>query len=141
MSVTPEEAYFHPGRPVAELPHPAAGPITSETKAWLKRADLLVQESGGLADIIQLRVAAQNLDGPLRARHAKTIAAIVQRALVRAEHEVPPESRGAFITATNAFDVFASVRRVLASAQADVLLVDAHADATVLTDYAVLAPD
>jgi hypothetical protein len=141
MSLTPEEAYFQVGRLVAELPDLTAGAITPETKAWLARADLLVQESGGLADIIQLRVAVQNLDGPLRARHAKTIAAIVQRALAKAEHDVPPESQGAFITATNAFDVFAAVRRVLASAQLDVLLVDAHADATVLTDYAVLAPN
>jgi hypothetical protein len=141
MSFTPEEAYFQLGRLVAELPDLAAGPIAPATKAWLERADPLVQVCGGLADIIQLRVAVQNLDGPLRARHARTIAAIVQRALARAEQEAPQESRGAFVTATNAFDVFAAVRRVLASAQVEVLLVDAHADATVLTDYAVLAPD
>jgi hypothetical protein len=141
MSLTPEEAYFQRGRLLADLPDLAAGPIMPATKAWLERADPLVQVCGGLADIIQLRVAAQNLDGPSRPRHARTIVTIVQRALARAEQDVPPESRGAFITATNAFDVFAAVRRVLASAQVEVLLVDAHADATVLTDYVVLAPE
>jgi hypothetical protein len=141
MSLTPEEVYFQLGRLVADLPDLAADPLTSATKTWLERADALVQVAGGLADTIQFRVAFQNLDGPNRARHARNIAAIVQRALAKAELEFPPESRGAFITATNAFDVFVAVRRVLGTAQADVLLVDAYADATVLTDYAALAPD
>jgi hypothetical protein len=65
----------------------------------------------------------------------------LRRTLAKAELEVSPEFRGAFITATNAFDIFAAVRRILGTAQADVLLVDAYADATVLTDYAALAPD
>jgi hypothetical protein len=141
MSLTPDESYFELGRLLAEVPDLAAGEITPAIKAWLKRADELVQDAGGLADLIQLRVATQNIDGPLRVRHARSIATIVQRALERAEQEVSDEARGAFISATNAFDVFAAVRRVLASAQAEVLLVDAHADATVLTDYAALAPD
>jgi hypothetical protein len=141
MSSTPEESYLQLGRLLAELPDLAAGEITPAMKAWLKRADELVQDAGGLADLIQLRVATQNIDGPLRARHARTIGAIVQRALERTEQEVSDDARGAFITATNAFDVFSAVRRVLASAQAEVLLVDVQADATVLTDYAALAPD
>jgi hypothetical protein len=141
MSLMPEEAYFQLGRLLAELPDLAADPITPETKTWLERAHLLVQRAGGLADTIQFRQAVQNLDGVLRARHARTIAAILRRTLAKAELEVSPEFRGAFITATNAFDIFAAVRRILGTAQADVLLVDAYADATVLTDYAALAPD
>ena len=141
MSLTPDEAYFQLGRLLAEVPDLGGGEITPAVRAWLKRADELVQDAGGLADLIQLRVAAQNIDGPLRTRHVRTIGAIVQRALERAEQEASDDARGAFITATNAFDVFAAVRRVLSSAQEQVLIVDAQADATVLTDYAALAPD
>jgi hypothetical protein len=141
MSRTPEEVYLQLGTLMAELPDLAAEPTTPEAKAWLRRAAELVQSTAGLADSIQFKLAIENLDGLLRARHARTIATIVQRALTKAELEVPSESRGAFVTASNAFDVFAAVRRVLNTAEADVLLVDPHADATVLTDYAVLAPD
>src|SRR6266700_3794122 len=114
MSISPEEAYFQLGRLLAELPDLAAGEITPAIKAWLKRADELAQDAGGLADLIQLRVEVQNIDGPLRARHARSIAAIVQRALEHTEQAVSDDARGAFMTATNAFDVFAAVRRVLA---------------------------
>lgn len=141
MSLTPEEVYFQLGTLMAELPDLAAGPTTPEMKAWLLRAAYIVQSTGGLADAIQFRIAIENLDGILRARHARTIAAIMQRVLAKAEVEVPSESRGAFVTASNAFDIFAAVRKILNTAEADVLLVDAHADASVLTDYAVLAPD
>jgi hypothetical protein len=139
--MSPEEAYFALGNLVAEQPDLTAGELTPEQKAWLRRAAALVQSSASLADAIQFRQAVENLNGILRARHAKTIAGIVQRALARAELEVPPEARGAFIAANNAFDVFAAVRKVLNTAEADVLLVDAQVDATVLTDYAVLARD
>ena len=141
MSLTPEEVYFQLGTLMAELPDLAAEPTTPAAKAWLRRATEVVQSTVGLADSIQFKLAIENLDGLLRARHARTIATIVQRALTKAEAEVPAESRGAFVTASNAFDVFAVVRRILNTAEADVLLVDAHADPTVLTDYAVLAPE
>jgi hypothetical protein len=88
-----------------------------------------------------MRVATENLEGMLRERNAQTIWAIVQRTLVKAEREAPPQSQGAFIVANSAFDAFAAVRRVLRSAQADVLLVDPNAEAKTLTDVCVLAPD
>jgi hypothetical protein len=136
-----DDLYFQLGSLVAELPDLANGPTTPDIEAWLKRAAALVQPTAPLADSIQLRLAIENLDGLLRARHARTIVTIVQRALARAELEAAPEARGAFVTANNAFDVFAAVRRVLNAAQADLLMVDARADAAALTDYAVLAPE
>jgi hypothetical protein len=136
-----DDLYFQLGSLVAELPDLVNGPTTAETEAWLKRAAALVQPVAPLADSIQLRMAIENLDGLLRARHARTIVTVVQRALARAELEAVPEARGAFITANNAFDVFAAVRRVLNAAETDVLMVDARADATALTDYVVLAPE
>jgi hypothetical protein len=141
MSLTPDALYYQLGGLAAEIPELAAGPITPETRRWIERALALVEFSGGLADRIQLRVATENLDGPLRARNAQTIIAIVQRTLAKAELEAPPQSQGSFIVASNAFDAFAAVRKVLGTARADVLLVDPNADAKVLTDFAVLAPD
>jgi hypothetical protein len=140
MSLTPEALYYQLGSLVAETPE-LAGPSTTETSRWIARAITLVELAGGLADTIQLRVATENLDGVLRARNAQTIRAIVQRALAKAELEVPPETQGAFIVANTAFDSFSAVRRVLATAQAEVLLVDPEADAKALTDFAILAPD
>ena len=141
MSLTPEELYFDLGRLVAKMPDLATAEITPETSDWIVRAVALVELSGSLADKIQLSVATENLEGVLRPRKAQTIAAIVHRALVRAEGNVPPALQGAFITARNAFEVFAALRKLLGTAQDDVLFVDPHADAAVLTDYATLVPD
>jgi len=140
MSLSPEGLYYQLGNLLAEIPE-LAGPPTPETNQWIERAFELVELAGGLADKIQLRVATENLDGMLRARNAQTIRAIVQRALAKAELNAPPESQGAFIVANTAFDAFAAVRKVLATAEAEVLLVDRNADAKALTDFAVLAPD
>jgi hypothetical protein len=140
MSLSPEALYYQLGNLVAEIPE-LAGPTTIETDRWIERAFELVELAGGLADTIQLRVATENLDGMLRARNAETIRSIVQRALVRAELKAPPQAKGAFIVANSAYDAFSAVRRVLASAQAEVLLIDPQADAKALTDFAVLAPD
>jgi hypothetical protein len=88
-----------------------------------------------------MRVATENLDGILRDRNAQTIWAIARRTLAKAEREAPPQSQGSFIVANSAFDAFVAVRKVLITAQAEVLLVDPDADAKALTDCAVHAPD
>ena len=141
MPLTPEALYYQLGSLVAEIPELASGPMTPETDQWILRAAVLVELAGDLADKIQMRVATENLDGMLRERNAQTIWAIVQRTLARAERKAPPQSQGSFIVANSAFDAFAAVRKVLMSAQAEVLLVDPNADAKTLTDCALLAPD
>ena len=141
MALTPVALYLELGHLAAEIPDLAAGPITPELEQWLGRASTLVESSGSLADTIQLRTAIGNLNGTLRARNAETIAEIIQRALAKAELKAPPKAQGMFIVATNAFNSFAAVRKVLRTARSDVLLVAPDADAKVLTDFAVLAPD
>lgn len=141
MLVTPESRYFQLGGLLAEMPDLGSSPITPEIKQWTRRAVELIEQTGALADSIQLAVAIENLHGALRARNAQIIIAILHRALAAAELDAPPESRGAFLVADNAFDAFAAVRKVLRMAKADVLLVDPNADAKALTDCAVLAPD
>lgn len=73
--------------------------------------------------------------------NAGTILAIAHQALAKAELQAPAELQGAFIAAGNAFDAFAAVGKALGTATADVFIVDPYADAKVLTDYAVLAPE
>ena len=136
-----ESLHHQIGSLAVEMPDLGSGPVTPEAREWIDRVVALIGSSGGLADQIQLGVAVENLDGPLRARNARTIVSIVHRALAKAELEAPPEARGAFVIASNAFDAFTAVRKVLGTVRNDVLLVDADADAKVLTDFAVLAPD
>src|SRR5262249_13089736 len=140
MSLTAAALYYQLGSLIAQTPE-LTDPADRQADAWIERACELVELAGGLADKIQLRVATENLDGRPRAHNVQTIRAIVQRALVKAERNVPAPMQGAFIVANNAFDAFAAVRRVLASAEAEVLLVDPNADGNTLTDVAVLAPD
>jgi hypothetical protein len=141
MLVEPEAWYFQLGGLLAEMPELGSGPMTPEIDQWAKRAVTLIERTGALADSIQLKVAVQNLHGTLRARNVQIILSILRRALAEAELEVPPESRGAFLVADNAFDAFAAVRKVLRTAKTEVLLVDPNADARALTDCAVLAPE
>jgi hypothetical protein len=79
MLLTPETLYFQLGRLIAEMPELASGPITSEVQRWLASADTLVKSSGSLTEALQLTVACENLDGPLRARNAETITNILHR--------------------------------------------------------------
>jgi hypothetical protein len=137
----PQASYFQLGGLLAEMPDLGSGPITPEIEQWAKRAVALIEHTGGLSDSIQLKVAIQHLHSDLRARNVQVILSILRRALAEAELDVPPESRGAFLVADNAFDAFAAVRKVLRTAKTDVLLVDPHADARALTDCAVLAPE
>ena len=66
MRIAPERLYLELGRLIAEMPELASGPITPELQRWLARADSLVKSSGSMAEALQLTVALENLDGPLR---------------------------------------------------------------------------
>jgi hypothetical protein len=141
MALTANTLYFRLGQLLAEIPDLAIEPTTLEAASWLERAFEALEASGRLADVFQLRVAAENLSGGIRARHAETIAEILRRALVQVEPDVPPEVQGTFIIAKTAVDAFVAVQRILATAENNVVLVDPQADARTLTDVAVLVPD
>ncbi|MEK2602051.1 hypothetical protein [Burkholderia arboris] len=142
MSLDPESLYVHLGRLVETMPDlNRPGPTSPETNQWLGRAAALVEATGDAGDLIALKVASQNLDTSLREMNVQTIAAIVHRALARAELQAPAAAQGAFIAVGESFSAFAAVSKVLATAQQNVLIVDPYADAKVLTDFAVLAPE
>ncbi|MDO3558274.1 hypothetical protein [Ralstonia pseudosolanacearum] len=142
MSLDPESLYVHLGRLVETMPDlTGPGPISAEAHQWLGRAAALVEASGDVADHVTFKVAAQNLESPLRATNAQAIAAIAHRALARAELKAPAAAQGAFIAVGESFSAVAAVSKVLATARQTVLVVDPYADAKALTDFAVLAPE
>ena len=94
-----------------------------------------------MAGIVAFRVASQKLQGVTRDMNAGTILAIAHQALARAGLHAPAELQGTFIAAGHSLDAFAAVGKALGMATTDVFIVDPYADAKLLTDYAVQAPD
>jgi hypothetical protein len=141
MLLTPETLYFQLGRLIAEMPELASGPITSEVQRWLASADALAKSSGSLTEALQLTVACENLDGPLRARNAETITNILHRMFVKAEVNAPREVRGSVLLIGGNLDAYRAMRRLLATATSDALLVEPDAAGKILADYAILAPE
>jgi hypothetical protein len=143
MPIDPEILYLQMGRLVASMPELRGNaPITPEINQWLGRAIALVEASGaGTGDIVSLKVCAQGLGSAIRDHHAQTIAAIVHSALARAELNAPASAQGAFIAAGDTLTAFAAVGKVLARAKSDILMVDAFADQSIITDFAITAPE
>lgn len=140
MLINPEALYFQLGRLVASMPDLHSGPITSDFSQWLGRAAVLVEAVGNRYDAALLMVAADSINGMQRSIHAGTIVSVIHRALARAEVNAPASEQGAFIAAGNTLNAFAAVAKVLAMAQADILIVDGYADQSIIADFAVTAP-
>jgi hypothetical protein len=134
-AVPGEELYLELGRLMAAMPELGSGAVTHEINHWLARVVALLKSNGSLTEAIHVE------DSALRTGKTETIADIMHRALTRAEHDAPSSVRGAVIAVGNTLDAYMAVRKVLSTANSDVLLVDPYAGAKVLTDYAVLASD
>jgi hypothetical protein len=141
MLIAPERLYLELGRLIAEMPELASGPITPELQRWLARADSLVKSSGSMAESLQLTVALENLDGPLRARNAETITNSLHRVLAKAELNAPSELRGSVLLIGEHCDAYMAMRQLLYTATNDALLVEPDAGGKILSDYAILAPE
>lgn len=144
MPLNPESLYLQLRRLVASMPDLHNAPITPEMSQWLGRAAVLLEESGNLYDAITVKAAADTLGDErlsTRAPRANTIVSVVHRALARAEMNAPASAQGAFIAAGDTLNAFAAVSKVLARAKKDILMVDAYADQTIITDFAVTAPE
>lgn len=143
MRLDPESLYLHLGRLVETMPDlNGLGPIVADTNQWLGRAAALVEVAFGHSlDFIAFKNSIDGLDSALRRVNAQTIAATIHRALARAELAAPAAAQGAFIAVRESFSAVAAVARVMTAAKYSVLIVDPHADAKVLTDFAVLVPE
>jgi hypothetical protein len=141
MQLTPERLYFDLGRLIADMPELASAPMTRELQSWLASANALVKSSGALAEALRLKVACENLDGPLRDRNAETIASILHRAFVKAETNAPREVRGSVVMLEGDLQAYKAVRKLLGATNSDALLVDPDAGGKLLADFAILAPE
>jgi hypothetical protein len=141
MLLAPEKLYFELGRLIAEMPELASDPITPEVRRWLASADTIAKSSGTLTDALQLTVACENLDGPLRVRNAETITSILHRLFAKVEMNVPQEVRGSVLLIGGDLHPYKAVRGLLATASSDALLVEPDAAGKILADYAILAPE
>jgi hypothetical protein len=140
--LTPETVYLRLGSLIADAPDLTINP-TPETRQWVARILALI-EARNLVDLVSMagfKVAAQRLEGGLYDPSGRTILAIAHQALANAELYAPAELQGAFIAAGHSFDAFAAVAKALGTATTDVFIIDPYADAKLLTDYAVLAPE
>lgn len=111
---------------------------------WLGRASALVEIGGNQADIASLTFLSNDLGtgSPLRhAQYVRTIATIVHRALARAELAAPASLQGAFVPVGEPFTALSAVGKILGHAASSALMIDPYADANILTDFAVLAPE
>jgi len=142
MPFDPESLYVQLGRLVETMPDLASDAVSPEANRWLGRAAALVEATGDLGDLTALKMAADTLTNrALRYGSSQTIAAIIYRALARAELKAPASAHGAFIPAGESFTAIAAVSKVVAAARQSLLIVDPYADAKALTDFAVLAPE
>jgi|tagenome__1003787_1003787.scaffolds.fasta_scaffold20833182_1 hypothetical protein len=141
MLLRPEKLYFELGRLIAEMPELASGPITAEVQRWLASADALIKSSGSLTEALQLTVACENLDGPLRGRNAETITNILHRMFAKAEANAPCEVRGSVLLIGRNSQAYMAMRRLLATTSSDAFLVEPDAGAKILANYAILAPE
>lgn len=145
MAIEPESLYLQLAHLVSEMPDlEAENRISPDTYRWLATASVLVSEAkvgaGGVGDAVSFRISSDNLQGSLRERHAHQIRAIVYRALAKAEADAPAAYRGNFIPVGAEFTALQAIGKVLAEAAKEVLFIDAYMDATVLTDFAPMAP-
>jgi hypothetical protein len=140
--LTTEAIYLRLGSLIADAPDFKVD-VTPETHRWVAQVLALI-EAGKLVemtDIVIFKVASRGLEGVLHDINAGTILAVAHQALAKAELHAPAQLQGAFIAAGHSLDAFAAVGKALGMATTDVFMVDPYADAKLLTDYAVQAPD
>lgn len=142
MKLTPEALYIHLRELVETMPDLSGDAWrTEENLRWLGRAAAVVESGGDVMDIATFRVAMDALGGHSHAMNAKTIPNVLHRCLARAELAAPVALQGQFIAAGESLSAFAAVAKIFQRAKQDLLLVDAYADHTVITDFAVTAPE
>lgn len=136
----PELLYLDLAQLVAEMPElHGRGVHTPETYRWLGRASHLVKEVGNGSDSMSFDRSCNSLGDGLRGNESRTITAIVFRALAQAEANAPTAIRGAVIVAGATFTAIQVVKKVLAEAKTDALIIDPYIDEKLFVDFAPLA--
>ncbi len=143
MMITQESLYQQVGALVQSMPNLVVkGSLPQDHLKWLGKLAALLNESGELADLVDLKTIMQPYTfGANREYNSVRIQAIAYRLLAIAEVKAPAASQGSFIPAGNTFDGLAAIGKLLQAATSVVLIVDPYMDEKTLTTFAVLAPE
>lgn len=113
----------------------------TSSRVWLGRATALVEQSGNHLDIAALNVASNSLGSIIHLQNVQSITAVVYRSLARAELDAPVHVKNGFLPVDEPFAAKAALSKVMAAAYQSILIIDPHADGTLLTDFVPLAPE
>jgi hypothetical protein len=152
--IAPEELYQRVGTLLTNAPHfdERSGALFPQEDQWLGAAIAAIEMSNSLApnsdpeEIKEAKTAVKvvvghTTDVDLRAAGARQLMSLLRRALARLELIVPTAVVGAFVPAGDVYEAHKAVGDVLRTANDTVLLVDPCADDSLLSAYAVLAPE
>ena len=144
-NMTPEAIYMGIGRLVENTPDLDNVKLTSQTQKWLADAYTLVQASGELTDLANLRLEIDiltdntKLQGVSIARQkssANKIQTILYRALAATKLESITELQESFIHAGKGFDAFSAITKIFDSTNKEILVIDPYLDKKILTEFA-----
>jgi len=134
----PEAIYRQLGRLLAAPPNFVIGAMTAEKLQWVSRVRALVAATGDIEARAEFSMGMSMLSDP----HVMTIQQGVDKlllaaysALANAELKAPAGVKGAFIPATNSFDAFVALGKVIESATRELMIVDPYLDQTALTEF------
>jgi hypothetical protein len=115
---------------------------SSEARKWLGRACALIEYASDSGDFTMIKLASNSVGvDSLHLQSVQNVLAIVHRAFARAELAAPAAIQGAFIPVGGTFTMISALTKIFESATSSALIVDPHADANLLTEYALLAPE
>ncbi len=149
-NMTPEMIYMGIGRLVENTPDLDNVKLTPQTQKWLADAYTLVQASGELTDLANLRLEIDiltdntKLQGVSIARQkssANKIQTILYRALAATELESIMVMKESFIPAGKGFDAFSAITKIFDKAKKEILIIDPYLDEKILTEFALATPD
>ncbi|TWF53305.1 phosphatidylserine/phosphatidylglycerophosphate/cardiolipin synthase family protein [Neorhizobium alkalisoli] len=136
------EAYEYLGRLVETMPALTPKEITPQTLHWLARVQSHVKKFKTDMDLRRFEVMANYIvQGNSSEANRNEFLFLLYTALAQYEVNAPVASRGAFIAVGNSFDAHVAVGNLLKTATHSVRIIDPYMDETMLTDFAVLAPE
>lgn len=118
--------------------------LADSTIQWLSKATALVRKAAPLGTLYAaiIETAVQNLVATYDPESkAKEIVLVLNQVLAILDLELPPSTKGAFVSAGQAFDAFSAVARILEDARRKVLIVDPYMDASVVLDFGGLVSE
>ncbi len=142
--------YMGIGRLVENTPDLDNVKLTPQTQKWLADAYTLVQASGELTDLANLRLEIDiltdntKLQGVSIARQkssANKIQTILYRALAATELESIMVMKESFIPAGKGFAAFSAITKIFDKAKKEILIIDPYLDEKILTEFALATPD